>query len=250
MSAPKYSQPNVGSGDALATLPPTAAYLVGDRCRSLAHAQLHEGVDININTIVVIPRSVGVEVLEIGMGIYDNRIRIRSHGGGGEEGWTNVISDRMNQPLLSINMDGAEPALPAPMLMLWSPPTDAFRVGDICTTLNNLAIRETEELDSTLVKKMTACIPVQVLNIGVSNIGRRVKIRTLTWNGPVEGWVSVCKENDEALTEPVAGHGFLLTASRQASDPKAMQKGPPAKRGREAHVDENLPAPRRRRYWF
>ena len=68
MPVPKFGQPNVGSGAPLAPLPPTAAYIVGDRCRSLANATLRVSEDIRGDSIVILPINVGVEVLELGIG--------------------------------------------------------------------------------------------------------------------------------------------------------------------------------------
>ena len=164
----------------------------------------------------------------------------------------NIISPSTNSPNLSIDMGGAQPELPGPTLMLWNPPNSAFHAGDVCTTLHDVAIRASEDLDSPLTLKMTAGIRVLVIAVGVHENGRRVQIRTLTFTGPAEGWVSVATPSGHALLEPVAAHGFQLSPSRSKSAPKVRPTPPPAKRGREANVaeNENIPAPRRRRYWF
>ena len=70
--------------------------------------------------------------------------------------------------------------------------TDAFRVGDSCLTMGDVAVRVSEDLYSPCIMKLTDGHAVGIIEIGTFETGRRAKIRTNTLiGGSVEGWVSV-----------------------------------------------------------
>ena len=98
---PEPGQPGEGTGASIAAtvvprgsvrraLPPTAAYLVGDKCETQAEVQMREAEDMSSDRLVKLPRGTKVEVLDIGTRTPNTRLRVCSVSGW--DGWISIVS--------------------------------------------------------------------------------------------------------------------------------------------------------------
>ena len=94
---PEFGQPDEGTGS------PLAAYAVGDTGLTLACVTLRVSEDVSSEAVTVLQRRVAIEILELGKGIYENKLRVRSETGFG--GWMNIKSNASNLSQLSMNWD-------------------------------------------------------------------------------------------------------------------------------------------------
>ena len=76
---------------------------MGDTGTTLACVTLRVSEDAGSEAVTVLQRDIAIEILELGMGIYENKLRVCSETG--FEGWMNITSNASNLPQLQMNMD-------------------------------------------------------------------------------------------------------------------------------------------------
>ena len=86
---------------------------------------------------------------------------------------------------------------------------------------------------------------VEIIEIGSCETGRRVKVRTHTYTGVMEGWISVVSTSGMPKLRP-----SMTPAAPPTSKAKPAPKPPPVKRERDAGQPATDDMPSYRRRWY